>query len=157
MAGSHRTLSLVGKQVLPTVLFAAFAAGFLWAVRDMTFEEAVFPRSVAWLTLLVVAPMALWGELRTRTPDAGAAGEGGTGTAKVLPLLLTLGGTVLFVALLPVVGFLITTAVFVTAIARLLGGRLRASVILGLATAVVSTALFREVFDLPLPTGPLSW
>jgi hypothetical protein len=71
---------------------------------------------------------------------------------------MMLGALVLYVGLLPEIGFLPTTALFTFGVVRALGGySWTKTAAWTVVIAVVGQVVFRQWLGMPLPTGPLGF
>lgn len=103
---------------------------------------------------LAVALQALRRARRPAPDTQQTEDEDADGPALKLRLVLSSAAVVLYVVLLPVVGFFLTTIAFVAGMIRLQGGaapRAYVAMVLGFPTAVY--LLFRVLLRVPLPAG----
>jgi putative tricarboxylic transport membrane protein len=142
------------------VLLLAFGAGYaLTAARSYTYWGAHGPGSgffPFWLglALAVLATLFLVGAVRQ--PEPGPAWLPDRRGA--LRFAVVVGTSALFIALVPVLGMTLTTALFLLGLLRLLEGH-RWAIALGvaIATAAVNWAIFTWWLSVPFPTGPLGF
>jgi len=109
-----------------------------------------------WLgvAMAALAALLLIGATRSREPGARWLPEG----AGLRRLLLMFGITVLFVALLKVVGMMLGTALFLVAVLRgIEGHRWPTALGVAVATAVLNYLIFTYWLRVPFPTGVLGF
>lgn len=161
------------RAIAPYVVVLALAAflfhlasGFTYAQSGNRLGPGVWPRAILVLMmvacafrivrLLLVAPAVLAHDMPAAAPSDGADGEPVVPLSPVR-LALGVGLTVAYVALLPVLGFALATAIYIAAMCRV-GDYRRWHVIL--PTAIVGSLAFMFVFQrivyvsLPIGTPP---
>lgn len=154
------------------VVGGAVGAGFLVGGQQLG-QNSLVPGSPGLLPVLSgsgALAMGLWSggaalaaylrsPPRPRPAAGGAAAdaEAESPAPEGLRWVATVIGTLLYIALLPRVGFFLTTLVFVPAMGPLIGDRSRAGVAKGLAFGMVMVALVYLTFvwwlHVPLPLG----
>lgn len=107
-----------------------------------------------WLAVaLAVLAIALIAKA-TRSPDAGGAWL--PDRRGLIRLLAVVGATALFIAVMPVVGMILGSALFIVGLLRGLEGySWAASVAVGVGAAVVNYLVFTYWLGVPFPTGVL--
>ena len=150
-----RRADRVGAVLL--LLFGVWFAAV--ALQNYTYWSATGPGSgffPFWLGLVMAALAALLLVRAVRETEAGPAWmPRGRGAVRFLGIL---GGSVVFVVLMPWLGMAATTVLFLVAILRLLEGHSwPAAVGIAVATAVVNWAVFTWWLRVPFPPGVLGF
>jgi hypothetical protein len=104
--------------------------------------------------LLVCGVLNLVGSLKSMRRPEIRRGEG-EGSHLTLVIVVS-SGLVIYTLLIPILGYLLATAIFFPVIYYLFGVRSwRKSVVIGLSTAVIFYAIFEYFAEIPLPKGLL--
>jgi putative tricarboxylic transport membrane protein len=125
---------------------------FLWETRGLSagsggMDAALWPRVI--LVAMLASGVYL---LASRTVPEGAE----TIDASVPVTLAVMGATIAYGLLLPELGYLATTIIFLLAMTRFLGGRSRVvDLAVAVGGAVVLHLIFGELLGVRLPVGPL--
>jgi hypothetical protein len=142
------------------VLLLAFGAGYaLTAVRSYTYWGAHGPGSgffPFWLgvALAVLSTLFLVGAVRQTRP--GAAWLPDRRGARRLAAVV--GASALFIALVPVLGMTLATALFLVGLLRFLEGHTWLIALgVSITTAVANWAIFTRWLSVPFPTGVLGF
>jgi putative tricarboxylic transport membrane protein len=150
-----RTADRIGAIVL-LMLAGAYAAT---AARRYTYWDANRPGSgffPVWLGLALGALAALLLVRAVREPDAGPAWlPRGHGAARLIVVVLATAG---FIALMPVLGMVLGTAVFLGVLLKALEGHSwRATLGVAVGMAVANWAVFAKWLKVPFPVGVLGF
>ncbi len=150
-----RRADRVGAVLL--LLFGVWFAAV--ALQNYTYWSAPGPGSgffPFWLGLAMAALAALLLVRAVREREPGPAWmPRGRGAVRFLGVL---GGSVVFVVLMPWLGMAVTTVLFLVGILRLLEGHSwAAAVAIAVATAVVNWAVFTWWLQVPFPPGVLGF
>jgi putative tricarboxylic transport membrane protein len=142
------------------VLLLAFGAGYaLTAARAYTYWGAHGPGSgffPFWLgvAMAVLATLFLIGAVRQSEPGVPWLPD----RRGVLRLVAVVGASALFIALVPVLGMTLATALFLLGLLRFLEGHAwRVALGVALATAGANWAIFTWWLSVPFPTGLLGF
>lgn len=135
----------VQDRAIGIVIFVLAGATILYTAR-LSFEAGLFPRLVATVMLIAAAGMVVrsfFAGLRERAPDLVINGR---------LLAITLVASVLYVLAVRSLGYLSSSAIFVPALAYLLGLRSHRAILVGTVLFITLMYLvFVRVFQLPLP------
>ncbi|TVP44077.1 MAG: tripartite tricarboxylate transporter TctB family protein [Gemmatimonadales bacterium] len=145
--GSHPVNRVAGAGLL---VLAAVAA---WLARGYTVNfiaDPVGPRAFPWVAAGLIAVGATFMLLR---PEERAGPSLPSG--RLRPFLLALVALGLYPVLLPLLGFITTTAGVMWVLARLFGGRAVPSAAASLGLAAAMYLLFVYLLSVPLPLGRL--
>lgn len=131
--------------------------GFLVALGAVALLEALRLRD-GWLgarlmPVLVGGVLVLVGLAHAREPSPPVAWPDAAGAGRVVAVLALLA---LYVALLPVLGFVVATLLFALPLVRALGAMSwPLTVATAVAIAVACQVVFKHWLGMPLPSGPL--
>lgn len=152
-------MSGLGRIVAPVAGLAA-AGGLLLQTRGLDeiaregqLGPGFWPRLV--LAGLALACLAKLAAARPGRPAAGPEAAGGNGRPAIArgTLALAVALVVLYALLAPVLGFVLTTALFVAAFMALGGARWGPAAVAGTVGTVLLLYLFVKIVYLPLPKG----
>jgi putative tricarboxylic transport membrane protein len=150
-----RTADRIGAVILLAlaVAYTATAAGryTYWTANGP--GSGFFP---FWLGLVLAALSTLLLVSAVRRPDRGRAWlPTGHGAARLVVVVLV---TAVFIALLPLLGMVLGTAIFLAVLLRMLEGHSwRATLALAVGAAVANWAIFVLWLNVPFPVGVLGF
>jgi putative tricarboxylic transport membrane protein len=150
-----RTADRIGAAILLALAVAYTAT----AVGRYTYWTATGPGAgffPFWLGLVLALLSSLMLVSAVRQPDAGAAWlPTGHGAARFVVVVVVTG---LFIALLPLLGMVLGTALFLGVLLRMLEGHSwRATLAVAVGAAVANWALFVQWLKVPFPVGVLGF
>jgi putative tricarboxylic transport membrane protein len=130
------------------------AAGFP-AMPGQDYGPALVPSLVAAGFTICGLSLILTG-IRARAP-AFAVDPQARAPGRMFDALLTIGSVIFLMLVWDILGFLITSTIVLTLLsARYWGGRIVASLLVGVIGSLVIDWLFRKMLLVPLPLGPFA-
>lgn len=151
---------MASRDIIAAIGLLIFSGLYAWAtfyIPDRTIPHTPGPSFFPFVIITIVA--ALSAALLAKGIMGVRSGDSPDSKQSFAPLPgLTLGAFVIYLAILPWAGFLIAGVVFFAVLMLLYGSRAPVKIILwSLALPTALYAIFTEVFQILLPTGPLGF
>jgi hypothetical protein len=142
------------KDLVFSIFMVALSIALIVQSFRVPAESAFFPRVLS-ILLLSLSVLVLIRSLRQPPGEASAAGiRGNVFSLMKSPPILVFGSTVLYIVMVPVLGYLVSTAVFLFgSILFLYRRRPVLAAIYGICYAVAIYFLFHTVLGVTLPRG----
>jgi putative tricarboxylic transport membrane protein len=143
-AGRIAGLAILVVAIVTAILASGFRVGFL--------TDPIGPRALPWLASLL---LAVGGAMMIARPGSPPASIAAPMRAKVS---LAIGAFVMYAIVLPLAGFVLSTAFLMALLARFYGGRWVQGIAAGVIFGGSLWLLFARALGVPLPLGAIfSW
>lgn len=134
-----------------SIVLLGLSAAVLAYSRGFDATAAKFPRLVA-IGMIICAVLLLFFALKERTVGSGIPWK------KYGNVAILAGILILYIILMPVIGYILSTLMAFAATSMFLGARkVRVILIADLCTTGAVYAVFRFLLQVPLPTGPFGF
>lgn len=161
------TKSVINADLVITAIIAIVCVYMLTASGSFRFLGRLFPQVISAVTLLACVAQAIITIRKSRAAVAGTGDEAKTGKAKDVAAdanpaarnhLLIAVIAVIYLCLMPVLGFIVCTLAIMMVIPPLLGYRNRVVIcILAIVLTLSFYIVFKRFFYVPLPQGILTF
>jgi hypothetical protein len=155
----HHYRKGVGADLILPLMAAAYAAYYVYTVREFPWEAQVNGTFIALVIWLLVVIMLVRTAVRLRRGEVTLRATGITKPkAKLVERGLFVAVTALDIVLMPWLGFTLTVMLFLLSSMWLLGVRgVKPLVIIPLAAGSVGYVFFIVALNTRLPKGPVEW